>query len=221
MHKRLISKLRVATALLAMLLAGAHAVHAETNKIAKVEFDEANLSDLIMFLREGASGKARNIIVDPKVNRELRVSLRLYNVTKGVAFAYAAEIGGFDYVEDRHAIRIVPRSSEARVRPFLKRGSPVIARRLSETMMPKVEFEGTDLGQVIEDLVEASRGLSSSGQGINILLGPGVDSSSHVTLKLQNVPFGQVLKYVAEFSSLEMRIDGNAVLLLKRRMIGR
>ena len=88
-------------------------------------------------------------------------------------------------------------------------------------MMPKVEFEGTDLGQVIEDLVEASRGLSSSGQGINILLGPGVDSSSHVTLKLQNVPFGQVLKYVAEFSSLEMRIDGNAVLLLKRRMIGR
>ena len=207
--------------LVAIAFFGAQAGYAETQKIGKVEFDQADLSDLIAFLREGASGKARNVIVDPGVNRELRVSLRLYDVTKGVAFAYAAELGGFDYREDRHAIRIVPRGGSVRPRPFLKRGSPVIVRRLSEIRMPKVEFEDAYLRQVIEELVEATRMLDSSKKAINILLGPRVDPTSPVTLQLQNIPVGQVLKYVAQFSNLEIRIDGNAVLLLKGKRVGR
>ncbi|MBQ97059.1 MAG: hypothetical protein CMP30_03565 [Roseibacillus sp.] len=221
MSTRLISRLSIGVILAAIVFFGAQVGYADTKKIAKVEFDEANLSDLISFLREGSSGTVRNVIVDPRVNRELRVSLRLYDVTKGVAFAYAAELGGFDYREDRYAIRIVPRSVSARVRPFLKRGSPVIARRLAEIRMPKVEFDETDLGQVVEDLVEATRRLDSSKKGINILLGPGVDSSSQVTLQLQNIPVGQVLNYIAEFSKLKIRIDGNAILLLDRKSGGK
>jgi type II secretory pathway component HofQ len=87
--------------------------------------------------------------------------------------------------------------------------------------MPKVEFEEAHLGQVIEELVEATRMLDSSRKAINILLGPGVDPSSPVTLQLQNIPVGQVLKYIAKFSNLEIRIDGNAILLLKRKRVGR
>ena len=87
--------------------------------------------------------------------------------------------------------------------------------------MPKVEFDETDLGQVVEDLVEATRRLDSSKKGINILLGPGVDSSSQVTLQLQNIPVGQVLNYIAEFSKLKIRIDGNAILLLDRKSGGK
>lgn len=221
MHVDIIRRLWVCVISVAIAFFGAQAGYAETKKIGKVEFDQADLSDLVAFLREGASGTARNVIVDPRVNRELRVSLRLYDVTKGVAFAYAAELGGFDYREDRHAIRIVPRAMSVRPRPFLKRGSPVIVRRLSEIRMPKVEFEEAHLGQVIEELVEATRMLDSSKKAINILLGPGVDPSSPVTLQLQNIPVGQVLKYIAEFSNLEIRIDGNAVLLLKRKRVGR
>ena len=63
--------------------------------------------------------------------------------------------------------------------------------------------------------------LDSSRKAINILLGPGVDPSSQVTLQLQNIPVGQALKYIAEFSNLEIRIDGNAILLLKRKRVGR
>ena len=68
---------------------------AQETRIPKVEFDEASMEDLVGFLREGATGKARNVLVDPRVNREIRVTLTLHDVTKSVAFAYAAELGGF------------------------------------------------------------------------------------------------------------------------------
>ena len=194
---------------------------AQETRIPKVEFDEASMEDLVGFLREGATGKARNVLVDPRVNREIRVTLTLHDVTKSVAFAYAAELGGFDYREERHVIRIVPRSQKATVRTFLKRGAPMTMRRASEIVMPKVDFDETELRQVVDDISSASRQLDPRKKGINVLLGPGVDPAAPVTLQLQGVPVGQVLKYVADFARLNIRMDGNAVVLLKRRKIAR
>ena len=194
---------------------------AQAARIKKVEFDEASLGDLIDFLREGAAGKTRNILVDPRMKKEIRVTLTLHDVTKGVAFAYAAELGGFDYREERHAIRIVPRSPKATVKAFLKRGNPMTLRRASEIVMPKVEFDEAELRQVIDDIATASRQLDSRKKGINVLLGPGVDPSTPVTFQLQNVPVAEVLKYVADFARLDIRTDGNAVVLLKRRKVAR
>ena len=209
------------TLVAALLMLSAVEGRAQAARIKKVEFDEASLEDLIDFLREGATGKARNILVDPKMKKEIRVTLTLHDVTKGVAFAYAAELGGFDYREERHAIRIVPRSPKATVRAFLKRGSPMTLRQASEIVMPKVEFDEAELRQVIDDIATASRQLDSRKKGINVLLGPGVDPSTPVTFQLQNVPVAEVLKYVADFARLDIRTDGNAVVLLKRRKVAR
>ena len=190
---------------------------AQEARIQKVEFDGASLEDLVDFLRQGATGKVRNVVVDPAVNRDVRVTMTLYDVTKGVAFAYAAELGGFDFREERHAIRIVPGRANAKVKAFLKRGSPMTLRRASEIVMPKVEFDDTELRQVVDDIANASRQLDPRKKGINILLGAGVDPSTLVTFQLQNVPVSQVLKYVADFARVDVRTDGNAVVLVKRR----
>lgn len=194
---------------------------AQETRIPKVEFDEASMEDLVGFLREGATGKARNVVVDPRVNREIRVTLTLHDVTKSVAFAYAAELGGFDYREERYVIRIVPRSHKATDRTFLKRGAPMTMRRASEIVMPKVDFDETELRQVVDDISSASRQLDPRKKGINVLLGRGVDPAARVTLQLQGVPVGQVLKYVADSARLNIRMDGNAVVLLKRHKIAR
>ena len=194
---------------------------AQAVELEKVEFDEASLADLVDFLREGAKGKTRNILVDPRVSREISVTMTLHNVTKGVAFAYAAELGGFDYREERHAIRIVPRDPKSSVKPFLRKGRPVIERRVSGIIMPKVDFDDTELRQVVADLAAASRQLDPKKIGINLLLGPGVDPATPVTLALHNIPMAQVLKYVGDFARVDIRVDGNAILLLKRREVGR
>ncbi len=222
MHLRFIRKAWVFLALgAAFFLFAAVGGHAQSARIKKVVFDEASLEDLVDFLREGATGKARNILIDPRVKKEIKVTLTLYDVTKGVAFAYAAELGGFDYREERHAIRIVPRSPKATVKAFLRRGSPQTLRRASEIVMPKVDFDETELRQVVDDIASASRQLDPSKKGINILIGPGVDPSGAVTFQLQNIPVAGVLKYVADFARLDIRTDGNAVVLLKRRQVER
>lgn len=222
MHLRFIRKAWVFLTLgAALFLSAVVEGHAQSARIKKVEFDEASLEDLVDFLREGATGKARNILIDPRVKKEIKVTLTLHDVTRGVAFAYAAELGGFDYREERHAIRIVPRSPKATVKAFLRRGSPQTLRRASEIVMPKVDFDETELRQVVDDIASASRQLDPGKKGINILIGPGVDPSGAVTFQLQNIPVAEVLKYVADFARLDIRTDGNAVVLLKRRKVAR
>ncbi|MBJ07427.1 MAG: hypothetical protein CMO40_09975 [Verrucomicrobiaceae bacterium] len=194
---------------------------AQAAELEKVEFDQASLEDLIDFLREGATGKTRNVLVDPRVNREISVTMTLHNVTKGVAFAYAAELGGFDYREERHVIRIIPRLSKLPVKAFLKRGRPVVERRAAGIIMPKVDFDETELRQVIRDLAAASRQLDPRKLGLNLLLGPGVDPETPVTLELQNIPMTNVLKYVGDFARVDIRVDGQAIIFLKRQKAGK
>jgi hypothetical protein len=93
------------------------------------------------------------------------------------------------------------------------------ARRASEIMMPKVEFDATELGQAIDDLRAASRQLDPKMEGLNLILGHGVDPATKVTLSLQNVPVAKVLKYVADFARLDMRIDGPAIVFTNRMKV--
>lgn len=221
MHLQLVRHIPVTALLTAGMLAlFAFEGRAQGGELEKVEFDQASMEDLVDFLREGATGKARNVLVDPRVNRDVSITMTLHKVTKGIAFAYAAELGGFDYREERHAIRIIPRPAKATVKAFLKRGKPVIERRAAGIIMPKVDFEDTELRQVVDDLAAASRQLDPGKRGLNLLLGPGVDPQTPVTLELQNIPMAQVLKYVGDFARVDIRVDGHAIVFLKRRKVG-
>ncbi|NIP92274.1 MAG: hypothetical protein GWO24_01885 [Akkermansiaceae bacterium] len=193
--------------------------HAESGNLQKVEFDEATLDEIIGFFRSGAGsgGKTRNILLDPRINKDTKVSLRLHDVSRGVAFAYVAEIAGFDYREEKHALRLFPLKGEKPpVRSFLKRGGPMTWRRASGMQMPKVEFESTELSEIVNDITAASRHLDPKKKGLNIILGHGVDPTTPVTLSLRNVPVSTVLKYVAEFARLKLRADGSAIVLMTR-----
>jgi hypothetical protein len=220
-------RLRIVTYLQAMLGMAALAStaiegRAEPENLAKVEFDQANLDEIVEFFRAGGGleGQSRNILVDPALDNNLKVTLVLHDVSLGVAFAYAAEVAGFDYREEKHALRIFPlKAGKPPVRGFLKRGSPMTARRASEIMMPKVEFDATELGQAIDDLRAASRQLDPKMEGLNLILGHGVDPATKVTLSLQNVPVAKVLKYVADFARLDMRIDGPAIVFTNRMKV--
>ena len=196
---------------------------AQNNRLPKVEFDEASLDEIVEFFRRGGGieGQATNILVDSTVNRDLKVTLKLHDVSLGVAFAYVAEIAGFDYRDEKHALRIFPlKGGKPPVRAFLKRGGPMTWRRASEMRLPKVEFDKTELGDVISDLTAASRRLDPKKKGLNIILSHGVDPATPVTFRLQNVPLSTVLKYVADFARLDLRSDGAAIVFMSRAKAG-
>lgn len=223
MRSRFVPFLQV-TLTIALLAATALEGQTETANLKKVEFDEASLEDIIAFFRSGpgSSGKSKNILVDPKLStQEIKVTLTLYDISRGVAFAYAAEIAGFDYREEKYALRIFPRrGNKPSVKGFLTRGGPMTARRASEIKMPKVEFDATELAEVISDISSASRQLDPKKKGLNIILSRGVDPSTPVTLSLQNVPVSTVLNYVAEFARLGLRADGSAIVFTPRKKVG-
>ena len=66
---------------------------AKGGELEKLEFAQASMEDLVDFVGEGAAGTARDVLVDPRVNRDVSITMTLHKVTKGIAFAYAAELG--------------------------------------------------------------------------------------------------------------------------------
>lgn len=202
---------------LALLAFTAVGGQAQSGKIDKLEFDEASLEDIIEYFRNnGPNGKKQNVLVDPGVSKEIKVTLTLHDVTRGVAFAYVAEVAGFAYREERHALRILPQRGTPKVKAFLTRGRAVTQRLANEIKLPKVDFDSTQLSQLASDLAIVSRQLDPKKKGVNIILGHGVDPTVAVTLKLSNIPLSGVLKYVSEFARVNVRYDGNAIVLTKR-----
>ncbi|MDA7932128.1 hypothetical protein N9868_01825 [Akkermansiaceae bacterium] len=55
---------------------------------------------------------------------------------------------------------------------------------------------------------------SAEKKGVNFVLSKGDDPTAKVTLKLNDVPLGTVLKYVSGAAELRARIDAHAVTLL-------
>ena len=207
----------------ALLAAAALAVPAdegcaEKGKLKLVDFDAAPLEEVIEYFRSGpgAAGQSRNILVDGKVDLETTVTLKLHDVSTGVAFAYVAELAGISYRDDRHALRIYPLKGKPSVATFLKRGAPMTTRRASEIMIPVIDLEEVELSTVVSDLATASRQNDPKKQGLNLILGRGVEPTTPVSLRLQNVPMASVLQYVAEAAKLNLRVDGPAIVFVNR-----
>lgn len=211
------------TLALVLLIITAVGGQAQTGNIEKLEFDEATLEDVIEYFRNnGPNGKKQNVLVDAGVSKDIKVTLTLHNVTRGIAFAYVAEVAGFAYREERHALRILPQRGTPKVKTFLTRGKAVTQRLANEIRLPKVDFDSTKLSQVVDDLATVSRQLDPKKKGVNIILGHGVDPNTAVSFKLNNIPLSTALKYVSEFARVNVRYDGNAIVLTKRtRRAGR
>ena len=94
-------------------------------------------------------------------------------------------------------------------------GNPLEAK-LKAIILPNVAFTNATLDEAVAFLRIKSRDLDTSSvdpKGVNILVRPSDKPSPTITLDLRDVPLGQALRYVAELSGLEMRIEPFAVIL--------
>jgi hypothetical protein len=94
-------------------------------------------------------------------------------------------------------------------------GNPLEAK-LKAIILPNVAFTNATLDEAVAFLCIKSRDLDTSSvdpKGVNILVRPSDKPSPTITLDLRDVPLGQALRYVAELSGLEMRIEPFAVIL--------
>ncbi|MCB1208266.1 MAG: hypothetical protein KDK97_03010 [Verrucomicrobiales bacterium] len=87
-----------------------------------------------------------------------------------------------------------------------------IVQRLRDIIIPKVEFTGASLQEVVEYLRIRSRDLDPQGRGVDFVLALSPEAQAKpLDLNLHQIPLEEVVRYVAESSNSATRIDEFAV----------
>lgn len=91
-------------------------------------------------------------------------------------------------------------------------GRKVIQQKLRDLRIAQIDFSGATVEEVLEYLRVRARDLDPTGKGIDFVLNiPSDETLPTVTLNLKNVPLEEVLRYVAEMTGLNYKVEEFAV----------
>ena len=86
----------------------------------------------------------------------------------------------------------------------------VLSDKLSSILIKNINFTDVNIQTVVRYLAEESKRLDSTGAGINIALGVNeaeLTSIPTVTMNLENMPLGEVIRYLCQSCGLKYRVD--------------
>ncbi|MBL9134195.1 MAG: hypothetical protein JNG86_23475, partial [Verrucomicrobiaceae bacterium] len=93
-----------------------------------------------------------------------------------------------------------------------KSGRQEIVDKLRAYIMPKVDFAGATISEVVELLRIRSRDLDPTGKGVDFVVNvPEESAGKAISLSMENVPMDEVLRYVTELAGVSYRVEDFAV----------
>jgi hypothetical protein len=104
-----------------------------------------------------------------------------------------------------------PLQAQRRAEPEAKPASRV-QQKLSRIIVPKVSFEEASVETVFKYLTQRSKELDVNGEGINFLL-DAKETALAVTIDFENIPFGELIRYVCAAADLKYRVEEHAVFI--------
>jgi len=199
----------------------------QTIIIPSLEFSDAALHEAVTFLQarsaelSGSPTGGLNFILNGGEEvRNLRVSLNLRNVSLGQALWFLSEIARLDIEIDQHAVILSKAERWTRRAVTTSAADKAVAQKLDRIVVPGVEFSSVPLGDAIDLLRAYSSQLDTSEpdpkkRGVNFVFvpDPAAGKEPEVTLKLTQMPLSQVLRYTAELSGFEARIEKGVVVM--------
>jgi len=146
-----------------------------------------------------------------------KVSLNLTNIPVGESIQLIADLADVDLQKKDHVMIIRDPEKKKQIIQ-IDSGSEVIQEKLNRIVIPRVDFSNTPIKKAINYIRERSIALDSkppsAAKGINIVLKPGGDDR-RVTLRLNNVPIGELLSLTAEAAGYDINIRKNVVLVAR------
>ncbi len=91
-----------------------------------------------------------------------------------------------------------------------------LEKKLQTIIVPHIEFEDIDLRDALQKVSALSKELSPDGRKVNILLMPPPDKREAkipISISLDKVPLGEVIRYCAMLGGLAVTIEPHAVVL--------
>ena len=101
--------------------------------------------------------------------------------------------------------------------PVSIRISPLY-RKLQSIIIKKVEFEDAKPLAVFKFLRIRSKELDPTGKGVNFVFKDLREHKTLVTVKLNNIPLSEVIKYVCLTGNLNYKIDAYAVVIMPKSL---
>ena len=108
--------------------------------------------------------------------------------------------------------------------PIEVKGTGSISRKLKEIKIPQITFSEDSVREAIEKLQKKSKTLDTTEtdptkKGVNIVLKldparEALDGGTKINLSLNDIPLGDVLKYIASTASLKVKIEPYAVVIV-------
>ena len=99
-------------------------------------------------------------------------------------------------------------AAEAEVGPGAK-----MEKQLQKLILPKVEFKDATFDSVLEALRQMAAKASDGKLTPSFVIQPGVNVSAPVTLRLNNIPFTEVVRYVCTLANAEFVVDRYAIMV--------
>jgi len=201
--------------------------------IPRIEFVNTPLDDAVAFLVQRGreldpEGKGINVVMGSGMDakrKAVQVTLELKNVPLAEALLYTAQLANVKMTLEEHAVVFSPGTGDPTENLSLfadPADAEALRAKLKTLIVPAIEFHETPLFDALDFLrtraAELDVETAPGERGVDIMLNIPPDSgidveSKTVTLKLSNVPLGEVFRYTAELAGLEYRIEGNVIVI--------
>lgn len=146
-----------------------------------------------------------------------RVSFGVTNTTLPEAVRIVALLADATIRWDTHAVIVGSAGTETRpsiVNTVAIKGQ-VIMEKLSAIEIPRLDFQAATMSECATFLSRKLKELDTEGKGVN-LLASGTAASAVLTLKLETIPALEALRYMAELSGTDLRIEHDAIVFQPR-----
>lgn len=186
-------------------------------KLSTLNFVDTTLLDAVSYIQKKSveidpEKQGVNIVILSPGLRNKQITLRLKNTTLNDAIRYTTMLAGARMNTTRFAVTISDRNLN-KDEP-VERNTKSMEAKLSNIILPSVEFNDTPLIDALDFLVSKSGEIDHNG-GVNIIYRGERDSCGKepVTLRLSNIPLRETLKYTAQMSSHSFVIEPNAIVV--------
>ncbi|MFD0894891.1 hypothetical protein KBB96_04255 [Luteolibacter ambystomatis] len=215
--------------------------------IPEVDFADTTLEEAVAYLRlvstadDPGTGtpKGINFVIQVKNGVQLprMKSLRLKNVPLAIALKYVCDQTRMSYrVDEAGSVILAPQTLGDGAAPptAASSGQAYLNNKLKAIVIPSIQFEDTTLEEAINLLRKRSVELDvketdPAKKGVNFVIrqrkgeeAPGANpeegSPKIKGLRLQNVPLGTALKYIADQTRMTCTVDDYAVTLVPSEM---
>ena len=171
---------------------------------------------VIAGLDEPAAPKAPEPPATPLA--EQRISFTLKNTSVAELLRLTALVSGAGVRWDSAAVIVGPPGVTTRpaVTNTVSVKGRVLMERLAAIEIPKVEFRDMRLGEAVTFLSRKITELDPERKSVN-LLANGTAADEELTLRADRIPALEALRYVAELSGTELRLEHSAIIFQPRK----